>query len=324
MKVLGKQKSKAARAIVIAVGMIGAGIFFNQNSLAQAAPARTDEGVPAYLVVKGQQTVCTGDSHKTFNIEMKETKICLSDDIQSVAWTFNGTVPGPLLEACVGDTVTIMLTNHGSMAHGLDSHAFRINAKKFGPVEPGGTLKIESKATTPGVFMYHCANGEMTDQHIKMSMSGAMIVYPRMADTTYEPAKELLVVQGSAYGEPNDKGLIEPDSRKMDANAATFYFYNGRLDHKPIKLSAGQRVRLYFLNTSPYVSSVHVIGTILDAAHASGNPKNTLYGVQTFGVEDGNGAIVEFMVPEAGPYLLVDHDHLSYMPTGFVLPFAVK
>lgn len=316
-----KKRSFASTLVLIVSGIFAGVISLNHAALAQP---NGENGIPAHLVLKGQRVTCAGESHKTFKIEMKETTVKLSDDIQTVAWTFNGTVPGPVIEACVGDTVTIMLTNHGTMAHGLDSHAFRIDAKKFGPVPPGGTLKIESKVMTPGVFMYHCANGEMTDQHIKMSMAGAMIVYPKPADMTYEPAKELLVVQGSAYGEPNDKGLIEPDSRKMESNAPSFYFYNGRLDHKPINLSAGQRVRLYFLNTSPYVSSVHVIGTILDIAHASGNPKNTLYGVQTFGVEDGNGAIVEFTVPEAGTYLLVDHDHLSYMPTGFLMPFAVK
>jgi hypothetical protein len=61
-----------------------------------------------------------------------------------------------------------------------------------------------------------------------------------------------------------------------------------------------------------------------DLVFPSGNPKNALSGVQTFGVEDGNGAIVEFTVPEAGTYLLVDHDHLSDLPTGFVIPFAVQ
>jgi nitrite reductase (NO-forming) len=286
------------------------------------AEATTDDTIPAQLVPKGQQATCGGARHKTFEIEMKEVKVQLSDDIQTEAWTFNGTVPGPVLEACVGDAVTIALTNHGSMAHGLDTHAFRINPKKFGPVQPGGTLKIDGTVTTPGVFMYHCAAGEMTDQHIKMSMSGPMIVYPR--DVTFAPAQELVVVQGAAYGEPDDQGFIKPDSRRMETNAPTLYYFNGRLDHKPIHLKAGQRVRLYFLNTSAFVSSVHVIGTILDAAHASGNPRNTLSGVQTFGVEDGNGAIVEFTVPEAGTYLLVDHDHLAYLPTGLVLPLAAQ
>jgi 3-hydroxymyristoyl/3-hydroxydecanoyl-(acyl carrier protein) dehydratase len=67
------------------------------------------------------------------------------------------------------------------------------------PAQPGTSLKIESQVTTPGVFMYHCANGAMTDQHIKMSISGATIVYPRAADVTFAPAKELVVVQGSNH-----------------------------------------------------------------------------------------------------------------------------
>jgi hypothetical protein len=46
--------------------------------------------------------------------------------------------------------------------------------------------------------------------------------------------------------------------------------------------------------------------------------------VQTFGVEDGNGAIIEFTVPKAGTFLLVDHGHLGYMTTGFLVPFEVK
>src|SRR5579885_270781 len=303
---------------------IAFGECIGPSSRAFAEAAASAEKTPAYLEVKGQRATCAAGSHKTFNLEMKENKVRLSDDIETVAWTFNGTVPGPVLEACVGDTVTIMLTNHGSMAHGLDTHAFRIDAKKFGPVEPSGTLNIEGRTMTPGVFMYHCANGEMTDQHIKMSMSGAMIVYPNPSDVAYQPARELVVVQGSAFGEPDSKGQIQPDSHKMESNSASFYFYNGRLDHKPISVKAGERVRLYFVNTSPYVSSVHVIGTILDVAHASGNPKNAVYSVQTFGVEDGNGAMIEFTVPEAGSYMLVDHDHLAYMPTGFVLPFAAQ
>jgi nitrite reductase (NO-forming) len=310
---------------VVAAGTMAlAAVLLGQPALGQVKAVSKAGSIPPQLMIKGQRATCAGGRHKTFDIDMKEGKVQLSNDIETVVWTFNGTVPGPVIETCVGDTVTVMLTNHGSMAHGLDTHAFQIDAAKFGPIAPGATLKIEGTVKTPGVFMYHCANGGMTDQHIKMSMAGAMIVYPRPESVTFQPATELVVVQGAAYGEPNDKGVLEPDSRKMEANAPSFYFFDGRLDHKPIGLKAGQRVRLYFVNTSPSVSSVHVIGTILDQVHASGNPKNTLYGVQTFGVEDGNGAIIEFTVPEAGTYLLVDHDHLSYLPTGFVIPFEVE
>ena len=35
-------------------------------------------------------------------------------------------------------------------------------------------------------------------------------------------------------------------------------------------------------------------------------------------------AIIEFTLPQAGTFLPVDHDHPGYLPTGFVMPFAVE
>jgi hypothetical protein len=67
-----------------------------------------------------------------------------------------------------------------------------------------------------------------------------------------------------------------------------------------------------------------VIGTIPDRAHASGSPKEYIDGVQIFGMEDRNRAIIEFTVLEAGTFLCVDQDHFGYMATGFVAPFVVN
>jgi len=90
------------------------------------------------LILNGHAPTCTGRSHKTFNIEMKEVRVRLSDDIETRV-DFQCTFPGTVLETCVGDSVS-----HGSMAHGLDTHAFQIDAKNFGPGGAGASLKIES------------------------------------------------------------------------------------------------------------------------------------------------------------------------------------
>jgi hypothetical protein len=44
---------------------------------------------------------------------------------------------------------------------------------------------------------------------------------------------------------------------------------------------------------------------------------------KTFGVKDGNGAIITLTAPEAGTFPLVDHHHLGYMSTDLLMPFAV-
>ena len=69
---------------------------------------------------------------------------------------------------------------------------------------------------------------------------------------------------------------------------------------------------------APGVSAIHVMGTILDAVHDGATELRRL---QTYGVPPGSGAIVEFTIPEAGMYGLVDHDRLAYLPYGMVISF---
>ncbi len=288
--------------------------------LALAIRAQATGGPPPWQSLAGQRATCAGPSHKSFSVDMVEVQVDLGQGLKTTAWTFNGTIPGPTLEACIGDTVTMTVTNKGSMAHGLDTHAFRIDARKFGPIDPGKSLVITGRVTTPGVFMYHCAAGELTDQHIKMGMAGVMIVYPR--SPALPPARELVVMRNGVYGSPSPEGVIAADSKAMERNAPTFFIFNGSLAHPPIAVPKGQRVRVYFVNAGPGVASFHVIGTILDTVRLSGNPSNTLHGVQTVEVGAGNGASIDFTIPEAGKFLLVDHDQLAHLADGFVIPFA--
>src|SRR6185295_10698608 len=54
-------------------------------------------------------------------------------------------------------------------------------------------------------------------------------------------------------------------------------------------------------------SSFHVVGTIFDRTWMEGNPDNQLRGAQTVLLGSSNAAIVEFVIPEAGGYVMVDH-----------------
>lgn len=271
----------------------------------------------------GQKRTC-GDRPKKRVVELtaKEAVVDLGEGVKTQAWTYNGTTPGPTVEVCEGDTVKIVVRNEGTMAHGLDSHAFRIDATKFGPDKPGGTMMFEKQVDTPGVFMYHCAAGPVTDQHIKMGMYGVMIVYPRKQKL--RPAREIVVAENGIYGEPDDKGMISPSTERMNRNDAYLVLYNGKLKHDPVEVRAGELVRVYFVNAGPYSSAFHVIGAILDRAYESGNPRNVVYDVQTYAVPAGSGGMFEFTIPEQGNYLLVDHDKLSQLPNGLVIPFVAK
>jgi nitrite reductase (NO-forming) len=234
------------------------------------------------------------------------------------AWTYQGRIPAPTIEACEGDKVIINVNNRGTTAHGLDTHAFKIDARHYGPVMPGKTMTIEKVAETPGVFMYHCASGPVTDLHIKSGIHGAMIVYPR--NEQLRPAREIAVVEDAIYGARDGEGFIPgTDPVKAQKNDQTFSMFNGRLDNDAVRVNPGDLVRMYFVNVGPGVSSAHVIGSVLDRVY---DGKNPIFNVQTYAVPAGSGAIFEFYIPEEGVYPFVDHDKLAFLPFGLALPFA--
>lgn len=271
----------------------------------------------------GQENICgSGPQNRVVRLSAEEKIVDLGDGVTTEAWTFNGTAPGPVIEACEGDSVKIFVENKGKMAHGFDSHALRIDPMHFGPVDPGKTMVIENKLTAPGVFMYHCASGPVTDQHIKMGMYGVMIVYPR--NQKLRPAHEIVVSENGVYGEPDQNGRISPSSDRMNDNRAYIVVYNGSMKHDIVDVSAGQLVRVYFVNAGPYTSAFHVMGIILDKAYEGGNPRNVAADVQTYGVPAGSGGMFEFVIPDTGTYMLVDHDKLSQIPNGLAIPIEAR
>jgi nitrite reductase (NO-forming) len=305
-----------------------AGVFFvlSASSLLAACgnPQAATIGGPPLSTMNmappaGQQITCDGPRHKTFDLDVIETTgVDIGMGLTFAAWTYNGHIPAPTIEACQGDTVTINVHNKGTASHGLDTHAFKIDARHYGPTAPGTTLTIEKTVDIPGVFMYHCAAGPVTDLHIKSGVHGAMIVYPR--GEVLRPAREIVVVEDAIFGTPDAKGHIPgTDPAKTAKNDELFSMFNGRIDNAPVRVKPGDLVRMYFVNVGPWVSAVHVIGTVLDRVYA-GAPY--VQNVQTFGVPAGAGAILEFYIPEAGVFPFVDHDKLAYLPLGLALAFA--
>jgi nitrite reductase (NO-forming) len=271
--------------------------------------------------VKGQQATCSGPRSKTFDLEVTETDgVDLGLGTTFAAWVYNGRIPGPTIEVCEGDTVTIHVHNAGKTSHGLDTHAFKIDARKYGPTPPGTTLTMEKAVDTPGVYMYHCSAGPVTDLHIKSGIHGAMIVYPR--NERLRPAREIVVVEDAVYGSRDAQGFIAgTDPAMAQKNAPIFAMFNGRLDNEPVAVRPGDLVRMYFVNVGPGASSAHVIGTIFDRVY---DGKTTTTGVQTYLVPAGGGAIFEFPIPEAGLFPFVDHDKLAYLPWGLALAFSAE
>jgi len=224
------------------------------------------------------------------------------------AWTFNGTVPGPVIRATEGDTIAVTLRNADHhMAHSVDFHAAQISPQiGFADVAPGETLTYSFVARRPGAFMYHCGTSPVL-QHIGMGMYGAIIVDPIGGRP---PANETVLVQSEFYG-PVKKGLIKPTYKRMQTKSPTFAAFNGRAFRyrdKPIEVAVGEPQRIYVVAAGPTLGSdFHVVGEIFDTVQPDGNPANLLTGVSTYGVPSGGGAAFELSFDEPGSYPFVNH-----------------
>ncbi len=96
--------------------------------------------------------------------------------------------------------------------------------------------------------------------------------------------------------------------RDARPNHTVFNGVHDGMIKKPLAAKPGERVRLFVLNVGPSkTSSFHVVGTIFDRVWFEGNPDNQFRGMQTVLLGSSNSAIVEFVIPEKGSYIMVDH-----------------
>jgi nitrite reductase (NO-forming) len=238
----------------------------------------------------------------------KENLISIAPGVAYNAWTFNGTVPGPIIRVRQGQTVNFTLTNDSTMAHSIDFHAaqtpWNVN---YQSVAPGKSLSFTWRANYPGVFLYHCGTAPVI-YHIANGMYGAIIVDPANG---WAPAREYVLVQGEFYTQQNPDGTFSISGDKVMSDNPDYVVFNGYANQykdSPLTAKAGERIRLFIVNAGPSeFSAFHVIGAIFSDAYVDGNPANHTVGDQTVTVPPGGGTVVELTIPDAGTYPFVTH-----------------
>ncbi len=248
------------------------------------------------------------------NLTVQEVTAEIADGATFTFWTFNGTVPGPLIRVMEGDIVKLTLTNPitSTSGHDIDLHA--VNGPGGGAnvtkVAPGETKTLTFKALNAGAYIYHCAFSPPY-MHIAMGMYGGIIVEPKGGLPKVD--REFYVVQGEWYtnGQIGDKGNLEFSGDKARAENPEYVTFNGHVDALtkifPLMAKVNETVRIFFGDGGPNVgSNFHVIGEIFDKVY-TGDPKTFVANEETWYVPPGSMSVFEFKLNEPGQYLLVDH-----------------
>ena len=204
----------------------------------------------------------TEPAYVKFDLTTQKVTAQMADGVAYEYWTFNGTVPGPMLRVREGDTVEIDLHNaaDAGVTHSIDLHAVTGpgGGAKVTQVTPGEDGSFTFKALNPGVYIYHCAT-PMVAQHIASGMYGMIVVEPKAGLPKVD--HEYYLMQGDFYlqGQRGDKGLRAFDLNKMLDERPDYVLFNGGVGSltgaNAFKASVGESIRIFFGVGGPNLTS---------------------------------------------------------------------
>jgi nitrite reductase (NO-forming) len=257
---------------------------------------------------------------KTVEVTMTAREVDLpvnnKGDEMMAAWTFDGSIPGKPVRVNEGDTVDFTLINppENKNSHAIDFHAAQVDVlNEFSPIKPGESKHFKFIAKVPGVFMYHCGAGPMV-QHIAKGMYGMIIVEPKDKKNYPKADREYVLIQQQYFPDTeNITGLLENTGWKGSLINGKKFHYDPV--HEPdatqvLQAKPGERVRIFFVNANiNNPVAFHPIAGIWDRVYIGGNPKNTLYGIQTYNVAVAEGDTFDIVSPADHPtnVAIVDH-----------------
>ena len=277
---------------------------------------RTAAVMAAAFAILGTQAALA----KTVEVTMTAREVDLAIDnkgTKMAAWTFDGTIPGKVVRVDQGDTVDFTLVNppENKNSHSIDFHAAQADVLgEFAQIKPGETKHFKFEAKTPGVFMYHCGASPMV-QHIARGMNGVIIVDPKDKTNYPKADREYVLVQQQYFPDvENYNAMLENAGWKGSLINGKILHYDPVHDpnaSQVLEAKPGERVRIFFGNANINMPvAFHPIGGIWDRVYINGNPKNTLYGIQTYNVAVAEADTFDIVSPSDRPTnnAIVDHD----------------
>ena len=226
------------------------------------------------------------------------------------AWTYNGTVPGPVIRATEGDILEVAFVNGGSHPHTIHFHGIHPADMDgvFEVVEPGDSYTYRFEARPAAMQLYHCHSTPLK-KHIHKGLYGAFIIDPR---EPRPPAQELVMVM-NGYDTDGD-------------GANNFYSVNGpaffHAKH-PIRVRRSETVRIYLANLTEFdlINSFHLHGEFF-RYYRTGSTDRFEY-TDTVMLCQGERGIVEIDFHNAGLFMF--HAHQSeFTELGWMGYFDVR
>jgi manganese oxidase len=243
----------------------GAGVASNSGS--QPATQTAVSGVPDATQTYGAQTAkfvldADGAKHFTFTAEQVMWQPVKGHKV--LAWTLDGTVPGPTIRVTAGDHVRVTIINHFPEGTTIHFHGLEIPSNEDGvpgvgqsPIQPGKTFTYDFTLhdDNVGTFFYHSHYDDL--MQVPGGLYGAFIIDPR--------AGTLEAKQAPHYDREYVQMISELDG---------YYVINGKSfpDTQAMNVAHGQTVLVRVINIGEVVHPMHLHGHYFTVVAEDGAP----------------------------------------------------
>ena len=291
----------------------GASAAFAQIGKAQRAQteaANTGAPVPVVTPDVPDLPYSVENGVKVFHLTAEPVKQTIIPGRVFDLWGFNGSAPGPTIQANEGDRIRIVFENHLPEPTGIHWHGLELPIEMDGvpgigqkPIMPGERFVYEFPLHQNGTFFYH---PHMAMQEM-VGMLGGFIIHPKSA---YAPRvdKDYLIALQEYAVLPNS---TIPNSMNMEFNWLTF---NGKAGpaSTPLIIRQGERVRIRMINLGMDHHPIHLHGfTFWETGREGARQPEAIWprgNTTLVGVAQARD--IEFVADRIGDWML--HCHLPH------------
>ena len=254
---------------------------------------------------------------KVFELTTKAVQWPILDGTTITAFTYNGTVPGPMIRVTEGDQVRIVVKNELPDATTVHWHGIEVPNAMDGvpgvtqdPIEPGETFTYEFTAKPAGTFMYH--SHFEGDVQVSAGLYAPFIIDPKQPEADPPDVDKTLMISESLL---RDGQTFAP--MPMTGMEPNFFTINGKAfpATEEINVKKGERVRLRLIAIGQFIHPMHLHGLPFKIIATDGHPVPEAVQLtkDTVSVAPGERYDIEFVATEPGQWML--HCHILHHTT---------
>ncbi|HEX5943423.1 MAG TPA: copper oxidase [Anaerolineales bacterium] len=257
------------------------------------------------------------DGVKVFELTTKAVQWPILDGTTITAFTYNGTVPGPMIRVTEGDQVRIVVKNELPDATTVHWHGVEVPNAMDGvpgvtqdPIEPGESFTYEFVAKPAGTFMYH--SHFEGDVQVSAGLYAPFIIDPKEPEANPPAVDKTLMISESLL---RDGQTFAP--MPMTGMEPNFFTINGKAfpATEEITVKKGERVRLRLIGIGQFIHPMHLHGIPFKIVATDGHPvpEAAQLTKDTVTVAPGERYDIEFVAAEPGKWMV--HCHILHHTT---------